>query len=116
MLALLRYLWEKSSCNTTDGSIIVLVVLCSLLQNLSAAFQPELVSLPSPSAWLWPGGLALQSFHSAAQVGSRTIDSMVSFMQALPRQWPAARGREAVSSAAIFSPLLLLVTATVGTG
>ncbi|NLM95482.1 MAG: stage III sporulation protein AE [Firmicutes bacterium] len=117
MLALLRYLWGEVFLQTRlMGQLIVLVVLCSLLQNLQRGLPAGASELAFAVCMAVLTVLALQSFHSAAQVGSRTIDSMVSFMQALlPTMATLLVAVGAVSSAAIFSPLLLAVTTTVGT-
>jgi len=117
MLALLRYLWGEVFLQTRlMGQLIVLVVLCSLLQNLQRGLPAGASELAFAVCMAVLTVLALQSFHSAAQVGSRTIDSMVAFMQALlPTMATLLVAVGAVSSAAIFSPLLLAVTTTVGT-
>lgn len=93
------------------GKLIILAVFCALLQNLQNSFEQSGISLLAQSVcFVFLAALALHAFYHALLFAEQRIDSMVSFMEALlPVLISLLTGIGAFSSAALFSPLMLLV-------
>lgn len=97
------------------GQLLLLAVLCALLQNAGKAFgnhgAAEVAYLITFLVVMY---LALQSFRLALQIGQETVDLMVSFMFALlPVLATLLAAVGALSSAALFHPLLITVVTMV---
>src|SRR5690606_34954088 len=93
------------------GQLIVLAVLCALLHNAAGSFSPAATEFGFLVAYMVIIFVALQSFSAAAEVGRGVLADMSAFMLALLSTMLAAVG--AVSSAALFHPLLLTVVTLV---
>jgi len=112
---ILRYLGKELSANISLlGQIIVLAVLSAVLSIFHQSFSSKTISdTANMLVFLLISVLILQAFQLAVQVGIKTVDNMVLFIQALlPVLLSLLIGLGALSSAAVFHPLtLLMITA-----
>lgn len=99
------------------GKLLFLAVLCVLLQNLQNAFEKANVSLLAYSVcFSFLAVFAMRAFYDAIFLAVQTINHMVSFMEALlPLLITLLAGVGAITSAALFSPLMLLTVGIVAT-
>lgn len=93
------------------GQLVVLAVLCALLQNVGKAFggggAAEVAYLTTFIIVMY---LGLRSFHGALELGRETVRTMTSFMFALlPVLSTLLAAAGALTSAAVFHPLLITV-------
>lgn len=100
------------------GKLIFLAVLCALLQNLQSSFENSSVgSLAYGVCFLFLAVIAMGSFHIAIQAGKTAVDNMSDFMTALlPLMLSLLAGVGALTSAALFQPVLLFTVNAVGIG
>lgn len=99
------------------GKLLFLAVLCALLRNLQNAFENSGISLLAYSVcFSFLAVFAIHAFYDAMQLATRTIGYMVSFMEALlPLMITLLAGVGAITSAALFSPLMLFSVSVVAT-
>jgi len=112
----LRQLFAELAANSQlMGKLLFLAVLCALLQNLQSSFEQSTVSFLAYSiCHIFLLVIVLTAFYNALTLARTTVDDMVGFMQALlPLLITLLAGVGAVTSAALFSPLLLVSVATV---
>lgn len=88
--------------------IIALSVICALLINLQQSFNDETISqIAFIVTYMVIVILLLNSFKASMDVGKRTIDQMVNFMQALmPTLFAALVSSGSAVSAATFNPII----------
>lgn len=112
---LLRYLvGEVLLQSRLLGQIIVLAVLCALLHNLASTLSASATDFGFLVAYMVIIFLGVQSFHVAVGVGRETLAAMSGFMFALlPLMATMLAAVGAVSSAALFHPLLVTVVTLV---
>jgi len=118
MKGLLKFLFRDIVANSRLlGQLLILSVLCAILQNVQSAFEKGTVG---KVAWfvcfLVLLSLALSSFTIAVKIGRETIQSMVSFMQAMiPVLLTLLTAMGNVTSATLFHPLTLVVLSSIST-
>jgi len=97
------------------GKLLFLAVLCSLLHNLQCSFEhTTIAALAYGLCFVFSAVIALNAFYNVVNVARDGIDKMVGLMQALlPLMITLLAGVGAVTSAALFSPLMALVINTV---
>lgn len=97
------------------GKLLFLAVLCALLQNLQNSFENSAISLLAYSiCYIFLAVIALTAFYNAMALARDTVGNMVGFMQALlPLMISLLAGVGAVTTAALFTPLMLFVVSTV---
>lgn len=90
--------------------LLVLSLLCVLLQHLHEAVDGKVASIAYLICYLVIMGFALQSFGLALSVTRSALTTMVNFVQALyPLLLTVLLAIGNVSSAALFSPMLMMV-------
>lgn len=96
------------------GQIIVLAVLCALLHNLASTLSAAATDFGFLVAYMVIIFLGVQSFQIASAVGRDTLAGMSNFMFALlPLLATMLAAVGAISSAALFHPLLMTVVTLV---
>ncbi|MDR7865287.1 MAG: stage III sporulation protein AE [Sporomusaceae bacterium] len=97
------------------GKLLFLAVLCALLQNLQNSFEHSAISLLAYSiCYIFLAVIALTAFYNAMALARDTVGNMVGFMEALlPLLISLLAGVGAVTTAALFTPLMLFVVSTV---
>lgn len=97
------------------GKLFFLSVLCALLQNLQNSFERSAISLLSYGiCFVFLTVIALNAFYNVLNLARETVGTMVGFMEALlPLLLSLLAGTGAVTSAALLTPLMLLVISTV---
>ena len=97
------------------GKLLFLAVLCALLQNLQNSFEHSAISLLAYSiCYIFLAVIALTAFYNAMALARDTVSNMVGFMEALlPLLISLLAGVGAVTTAALFTPLMLFVVSTV---
>ncbi|HET7559528.1 MAG TPA: stage III sporulation protein AE, partial [Limnochordia bacterium] len=108
--ALLAYLGREVLADAwLLGQLIVLAVLCAVLKQLGDAFlNAGAAEAAFAVCFLLILYLGFQGFRMAVEVGRTTIDTMVSFMQAmLPLLATMLAAAGAVTTATVFQPILL---------
>lgn len=97
------------------GKLLFLAVLCALLQNLQNSFERSNISLLAYSVcFCFLTVIALTAIYNVLELARQTVGSMVSFMQALlPILISLLAGVGAVTSAALFTPLMLFLISMV---
>jgi stage III sporulation protein AE len=100
------------------GKLLFLAVLCALLQNLQSSFESGTVgTLAYSVCFLFLAVIALGSFHIAVQAGKSAIQNMADFMTALlPLMLSLLAGVGALTSAALFQPVMLFTVNAVSIG
>lgn len=100
------------------GQILVLAVFCAILQNLHGAFEGTNVGkLAYNACYILIAIIAIKSFHTAMNLGSQAIDTMVSYTQALfPTMIALLVSVGAITSSTVFQPIIfgsisLIITA-----
>jgi stage III sporulation protein AE len=100
------------------GQILVLAVFCAILQNLHGAFEGTSVGKLAYSAcYILIVIIAIKSFHTAMNLGSQAIDTMVSYTQALfPTMIALLVAVGGITSSTVFQPIIfgsisLIITA-----
>lgn len=115
---LLRKVFHEIVTNTQImGKLLFLAVLCTLLKNLQNSFNHSSIALLAYSVcFVFLSVIALTAFYHALQIAASTIDSMVTFMEALlPLMITLLAGVGALTTASLFSPLMLIVIGTIST-
>lgn len=97
------------------GKLLFLGVLCVMLQNLQNSFENSGISTLAYSVcFVFLSVIALTAFYNAIVLARNTIGTMVSFMEALlPLLISLLAGIGAMTSAALFTPLMLFVVTTI---
>lgn len=100
------------------GKLVFLAVLCALLLNLQSSFENTAVgTLAYSVCFLFLAIIAMGSFHIAVQAGRTAIGNMVDFLVALlPLMLSLLVGVGALTSAALFQPIMLFTANAVSTG
>lgn len=114
--ALAARLFKELAANAhLMGKLLFLAVLCALLQNLQNSFEHSAISLLAYSiCYIFLAVIALTAFYNAMALARDTVGIMVGFMQALlPLMISLLAGVGAVTTAALFTPLMLFVVGTV---
>jgi len=115
----LKYLGQEVTANIyLLGQIIILAVISAILEVFHNSFSSETISKTANLLiFLVLAVMILNSFQLAVNVGIRSIDYMVSFMQALiPVLLTLLVSMGAFTSAAIFHPLTFLIVSALTTG
>ena len=99
------------------GELVVVAVVCTMLCLLGASFGED-----GPAAVAWAVCymvivvLGVRSFSVSAEIATRAVDQMTSFMYAvIPALMGALAASGGVVTAAVVSPFMLGATAAVGT-
>ncbi|MCX7781028.1 MAG: stage III sporulation protein AE [Negativicutes bacterium] len=97
------------------GKLLFLAVLCALLQNLQTSFeQSTIAALAYHVCYIFLVVISLTAFYGALILARETVATMVGMMEALlPLFITLLAGVGAVTSAALFTPLMLFVVSTV---
>lgn len=97
------------------GKLLFLAVLCAMLQNLQNSFEHSGISfLAYGVCYIFLIVIALHAFYNALTLARQTIGNMVGFMEALlPLLISLLAGVGAVTSAALFTPLMLFAVSSV---
>lgn len=113
---LIAYLFKEVATNIhLMGKLLFLAVLCALLQNLQNSFEASTISLLTYSVcFVFLSVIALSAFYQGLTLARETVGNMVGFMQALlPLLLSLLAGVGALTSAALFTPLMLLAVSAV---
>lgn len=112
---MLRYLLDEVFVQSRLlGQLIILAVLCALLHNLAGSLSKTATDFGFLIAYLVVIFIGLQSFMLAADIGRNTLTTMSTFMFALlPLLSTMLAAVGAISSAALFHPLLITVVTLV---
>lgn len=108
----LSWLFKELAINIhLMGKLLFLAVLCALLQNLQNSFEQSSISLLAYSVcFIFLCVISLSAFYNGLALAKETIDAMVGFMEALlPLLLSLLAGVGALTSAALLTPLMLLV-------
>jgi len=97
------------------GKLLFLAVLCAMLQNLQNSFEQSGISLLAYSVcFIFMAVIALTAFHNAIILATQTVGYMVGFMEAiLPLLISLLAGVGALTSAALFTPLMLFIISSI---
>jgi stage III sporulation protein AE len=97
------------------GKLLFLAVLCVLLQNLQSSFETSTISaLTYNICYIFLAVIALTAFYNALALARAAVGYMVGFMEALlPLVISLLAAVGAVTTAALFTPLMLFVVNTV---
>lgn len=109
---IISYLFKELATNIhLMGKLLFLAVLCALLQNLQNSFEKSAISLISYSVcFIFLSVIALSAFYQGLTMARETVGNMVGFMEALlPLLLSLLAGVGALTSVALFTPLMLLV-------
>lgn len=105
-------LFKEVAANTyLMGKLLFLAVLCAMLQNLQNSFEQSGISLLAYSVcFIFMAVIALTAFYNAVTLATQTVGYMVGFMEALlPLLISLLAGVGALTSAALFTPLMLFI-------
>lgn len=96
------------------GKLLFLAVVCALLQNLQNSFEQSAISLLAYSVcFIFLCVISLSAFYNGLTLARETVSNMVGFMEALlPLLLSLLAGVGALTSAALLTPLMLLVVGT----
>lgn len=114
--AVIGHLFKELSANIhLMGKLLFLAVLCSMLQNLQNSFEQSGISLLAYSVcFIFMMVIVLTAFYNAVVLATQTVGYMVGFMEALlPLLISLLAGMGALTSAALFTPLMLFVISSV---
>lgn len=114
--SLLARLFKELAANIhLMGKLLFLAVLCALLQNLQNSFESSAISvLAYGICFVFLTVIALTAFYNALGIVRQTVQTMIGFMEALlPLLISLLAGMGAITSAALFTPLMLFVINTV---
>ncbi|WP_425061163.1 Stage III sporulation protein AE [Sporomusa carbonis] len=106
------YLFKELAANIhLMGKLLFLAVLCALLQNLQNSFEQSAIALLAHSVcFIFLCVIALSAFYQGLTLARETVGNMVGFMEALlPLMISLLAGVGALTSATLFTPLMLLV-------
>lgn len=110
-----RLFKELAANSHLMGKLLFLAVLCALLQNLQNSFERSAISLLAYSiCYIFLVVIALNAFYNAVSLARATVDDMVGFMEALmPLLISLLAGVGAITSAGLFTPLMLFILTSV---
>ena len=110
-----RILAEVTANFHLMGKLLFLAVLCALLQNLQTSFENSTIaSLAYYVCYIFLIVISLTAFHNALLLARETVENMVGISQAiLPLLITMLAGVGAITSAALLSPLMVLVISAV---
>lgn len=111
-----KSLFKEVAANThLMGKLLFLAVLCAMLQNLQNSFEQSGISLLAYSVcFIFMAVIALTTFYNAVTLATQTVGYMVGFMEALlPLLISLLAGVGALTSAALFTPLMLFIISSV---
>ncbi|MDF2634498.1 MAG: stage sporulation protein [Pelosinus sp.] len=93
------------------GKLLFLAVLCAVLKNLQNSFEQSSISLLTYNVcFIFMSSIALTAFYNALKLASQTVEYMVGFMESLlPLLISLLAGVGALTSASLFTPLMLFV-------
>lgn len=114
--ALLIKLFREAVVNAhLLGKLLFLAVLCAMLQNLQNSFhQSGIAVLAYSLCYIFLTVIALTTFYNGLTMAQQSIENMVGFMEALlPLLISLLAGVGALTSAALFTPLMLFVISSV---
>lgn len=106
------YLFREVVANSHIlAKLLVLAVLCVLLTNLAGAFEQSTVGMLAYSVgYIFLSVLVLNVYYHALSAAHTAMDNMTGFMYALlPLLLTLLAGVGALTSAALFSPLMLFI-------
>jgi len=109
-------LFKEVKANThLMGKLLFIAVLCAMLQNLQNSFEQSSISLLAYSVcFIFMAVIALTAFYNAVTLATQTVGYMVGFMEALlPLLISLLAGVGALTSAALFTPLMLFIISSV---
>jgi len=109
-------LFKEVAANThLMGKLLFLAVLCAMLQNLQNSFEQSGISLLAYSVcFIFMAVIALTAFYNAVSLATQTVGYMVGFMEALlPLLISLLAGVGALTSATLFTPLMLFIISSV---
>lgn len=97
------------------GKLLFLAVLCALLQNLQTSFENSTIAaLAYHVCYIFLVVISLTAFYNALVLARDTVATMVGLMEALlPLIITLLAGVGALTSAALFTPLMLFVVSAV---
>lgn len=97
------------------GKLLFLAVLCALLQNLQTSFENSTIAtLAYHVCYIFLIVISLVAFYNALVLARETVATMVGLMEALlPLVITLLAGVGAITSAAMFTPLMLFVVSSV---
>ncbi len=113
----LNHLFREVVANSALlGKLVVLAVICSILQNLTGAFEKGTTGqLAHMVAYLVLVSIAVGSFGLAIQLGREVVDKTVVFMQALlPLLLTLLVAVGGITSAAMFHPVIFITVTVFG--
>ncbi len=98
------------------GKILFLAVLCVLMQQLQHSFRSSEIAVLSYSVcFIFLLVIGMKAFTSAVMVAEQTVDVMIGFMEALlPLLLFLLTAVGAITSAALFTPLMLFAVNVLG--
>lgn len=108
----LSYFFKELAINVhLLGKLLFLAVLCALLQNLQNSFEQSAIALLAHSVcFIFLCVISLSIFYNSLTLAKDTVGNMVGFMEALlPLLLSLLAGVGALTSAALLTPLMLLV-------
>ncbi|MEG6585629.1 stage III sporulation protein AE [Dendrosporobacter sp. 1207_IL3150] len=112
----INHLFKELAANAhLMGKLLFLAVLCILLQNLQNSFEQSGISVLAYSVcFIFLSVIALTAFYNAVLLARETVGNMVGFLEALlPLLISLLAGVGALTSAALFTPLMLFVVSAV---
>lgn len=97
------------------GKLLFLAVLCAMLENLQNSFERSGISLLAYSVcFIFMAVIVLKAFYNGITLAKQTVGYMTGFMEALlPLLISLLAGVGALTSAALFTPLMLFVISSV---
>ena len=114
---LVRYLFREIVANfRLLGQLVILAIVASILQNLQTAFvSSDALDVSLACCLLLLLHVALNSFQSAVEVGTKAINAMTSMMYALlPLLSTTIAAVGGLTTAAIMHPMLVAAVGTMG--
>ncbi|MBQ2114513.1 MAG: stage III sporulation protein AE [Selenomonadales bacterium] len=98
------------------GKLLFLAVLCVLMQQLQHSFRSSEIAVLSYSiCFIFLLIIGMKAFTSAVMLAEQTIDAMIGFMEALlPLLLFLLTAVGAITSAALFTPLMLFAVNVLG--
>lgn len=114
----IKYFFQEITMNLTLlGKLLVIAVICTILENISAGFEKGTVAkIAYFVCFLAVITLALGSFQMSVQAGLSSIQRMVAFMKLLlPVLLVLLTAMGGLTSAAILQPFLMMFLSLMGT-
>lgn len=97
------------------GKLLFLAVLCAIMQNLQTSFDSSAITMLAYSVcYTFLTVIALTAFYQSLTTARVAVSNMVGFMQALlPLLITLLAGVGAITSATLFSPLMLFCVSSI---